>query len=391
MILAALVDGGVPLDAIRDGLRSIPLKGYRLDARSERRGALAGTRVLVEVDPATPQPRRTLGDILALLDAAKLPDTVHSNATSVFRALATAEAKVHGIPAEEVHFHEVGAVDSIVDVVGGLIGLEALGVSGVYSAPLPVAPGTIRSSHGLLPLPAPAMLELAAAAGAPIHPLSIEGQELGELVTPTAAAVLTTVATFRQPAMQVERIGYGVGTRDNPALPNVLRLWLGESADVASDVGSPRPTGRVQLLETNIDDMNPELYGYVAELLFAAGALDVWYTSIQMKKGRPGTLLAVLAAPDKAAQLAGLLLRETSTLGVRTRTLERWEAERSVVQFASSLGPAAVKIKRWQGDVLQVAPEYESCKALAEQSGLPLAEVYRRIESEARAQGLGNG
>ena len=380
--MGALVSSGASLAELEHQLQALPVSGYSLAAGEERRGPISGTRVHVSLDDAA-QPRRSLADISSLLAASALPPGVVARATEVFTRLATAEAKVHGMPLEEVHFHEVGAVDAIVDVVGGLLALDLLGVEQVYCSAFPVAPGTVQTSHGMLPLPAPATLELIAAAEAPVRDVSAVAQDLGELVTPTAAAILTTVATFSQPPMTLQRIGYGVGARSHPALPNVLRVWLGETAaDVATETP---PTGQVQVLETNIDDMNPELYGYVAEQLFAAGALDVWYTPVQMKKGRPGTQMSVLSRLDKAAELATLLLRETSTLGVRTTVMARWEAERSVVQFASTLGPAAVKVKRWQGEVVQVAPEYESCRVLALQSGLPLAEVYRRLEAEGRA------
>ncbi len=382
MILGALVSSGASLAELEHQLQALPVSGYTIAAGEERRGPISGTRVHVSLDDAA-QPRRSLADISSLLAASALPPGVVARATEVFTRLATAEAKVHGMPLEEVHFHEVGAVDAIVDVVGGLLALDLLGVEQVYCSAFPVAPGTVQTSHGMLPLPAPATLELIAAAEAAVRDVSAVAQDLGELVTPTAAAILTTVATFSQPPMTLQRIGYGVGARSHPALPNVLRVWLGETAaDVATET---LPAGQVQVLETNIDDMNPELYGYVAEQLFAAGALDVWYTPVQMKKGRPGTQISVLSRLDKAADLAALLLRETSTLGVRTTVMARWEAERSVVQFASTLGPAAVKVKRWQGELVQVAPEYESCRALALESGLPLAEVYRRLEAEGRA------
>lgn len=387
MILGALVDCGISLPELQQRLQALPLSGYQLSVREERRGVMAGTRMIVDVDAAVAQPQRSLSTILSLLADSALPPAVIDKASRIFQRLAAAEAKVHGVSVEEVHFHEVGAVDSLVDVVGGLLCLELLGVEQLYSSALPVAPGTVQTAHGTLPLPAPATLELLAEAQAPLAPVSVPAADLGELVTPTAAAFLTTGGVFKQPAMTLQQVGYGVGARDHPALPNVLRVWVGEAAVQGSSV----PTGQVQLLETNIDDMNPELYGYVAEQLFTAGALDVWYTSVQMKKGRPGTQVSVLARPEKAAALASLLLQETSTLGVRTQLMQRWEAERAVVRFESSLGPASVKVKRWQGEVLQVAPEYESCRALAQHSGLPLAEVYRRLESEGRAQVLGQG
>ena len=374
MLLGALVDAGLPLDLLREQLRGLPLEGFRLEGTSEHRGPMTGTKISVLVEPAA-GPRRSLADIEALLTAAQLPPGVVRDARQVFRRLAAVEARIHGIPAQEVHFHEVGATDALVDVVGALLGLELLGVQKVYCSPLPAGGGVVHGGHGPLPLPAPATLGLLAEVGAPVVPAPVAGHDIGELVTPTAAAILTTVTTFRQPAMALKSVGYGLGTRDDPRLPNVLRLWLGEEQ---ATVGMTE----VQVLETNIDDMNPELYGYVAERLFAEGALDVWYNSIQMKKNRPGTQLNVLAYPEAAPRLVALILQETSTLGVRTHILRRWEAEREVIEFESSLGPASVKIKRWEGRIANVAPEYEACRALAQRHNLPLGEVYRRVEAE---------
>ena len=386
MILGALVDAGVPLSRLEDGLRAMALRGYRLEAVSARRGSMTGTKVTVVLEgPPEDPPRRSLADVEALLAEGELPPAVIGKAQRVFRRLAAAEATIHGIPVQEVHFHEVGAIDALVDVVGTLLALDLLNVGPVYCSPLPGGTGVVKASHGLLPLPAPATLALIAEVNAPLRPPPVARDDLGELVTPTAAALLTTLATFAQPPMLLERAGYGVGTRDHPELPNILRVWLGQEAAGAA-VDASGPTQReVQLLETNIDDMNPEMYGYVAELLFQAGALDVWWTPIQMKKNRPGVHLNVLTLPADASTLAALLLQETSTLGVRTHILQRWEAEREVAHFESTLGPTAVKVRRWQGKVTNIAPEYEACRSLAQRHGLPLREIYRRIEAEGWA------
>lgn len=383
MLLGALLDAGAPIDRLQAAIDGLALAGLRITTARDQRGVLTGTRAGVMAGATEDQPHRSLGAIARILQRGGLPAAVEATALRIFTRLAEAEAGIHGVGVEEVHFHEVGALDAIADVVGTLVALDALRVEQVYSSPLPGGPGTVQTRHGALPLPAPATLALIAAAGAPLAPPPVDRTDLGEMVTPTAAAVLTTIAEFRQPPLRLERIGYGIGARNHPALPNVLRVWIGAAPDAAAASG---PNGEVQLLETNVDNMSPELHGYLAERLFAAGALDVWFSPIQMKKGRPAVLVSVLGHPAEAAVLAALMLRESSTLGVRTQRLQRWEAERETVAFVSSLGEATVKLKRLHGELLGIAPEYEVCRALALKHGLPLQEVYRRVEAEARAR-----
>jgi uncharacterized protein (TIGR00299 family) protein len=373
MILGALVDAGLSLASLRAELAKLPLTGYRLSARKVRRAGLAATQVRVTV--AKKQPPRRLADILSIIEGSSLLPADKEKGAAVFRRLAEAEAKVHGLPLARTHLHEVGAVDAIVDVMGAVAGLRLLAVEELFASALTLGSGTTQSAGGGLPVPAPATLELVASARAPT--VAHQGAEEGELLTPTGAAIITTLARFQRPAMKVERMGYGAGSRDIPAWPNVLRLWLGTSVDEA---------GQVMLLaETNIDDMSPEILGYVQERLFASGAADVWLTPIQMKKGRPGVVLSVLCPVEAESGIVSLLLRETSTLGVRLREVRRQEAEREVLEFESTLGPAVVKVKRLPGEAPQAAPEYEVCRRLAEASGRPLAEVYRIVQGEAQA------
>jgi uncharacterized protein (TIGR00299 family) protein len=372
MLLGALLDAGLDLDALRGELTKLPVEGWSLRSERVTRAGIAATKAHVDL-AEQPQPHRRLPDVLRIIEGSSLPESDRSRAASVFRRLADAEARVHGVAAEEIDFHEVGAMDAIVDMTGAVIGLRLLGVEQLYCSPLPAGGGTARSVHGVLPVPAPATLELIAMAGAPLAASS--GDRPMELVTPTGAAIVTTLASFERPPMRVERAGYGAGGRDPEGWPNVLRLWLGESLAVAG------PT--MVLIETNIDDMNPEILGYVHEKLLDAGAADAWMQPIQMKKSRPGVLLSVLCTPDREHALAALLLRETSTLGVRVREVARHEAQREVFEFESSLGPAAVKVKRLAGEAPRVAPEYEVCRRIAEARGLPLIEVYRIIEREA--------
>ncbi len=270
-----------------------------------------------------------------------------------------------------MHFHEVGAADSILDIVGAAVALDYFGVEQVYASALPLGSGTVQTQHGLLPLPAPATLELLTRARAK----TIPSPSTQEMVTPTGAAILAAFARFELPQMTLQAVGLGAGSRDLP-WPNVLRLMLGESTqELASHVE----------IEANIDDMNPQFYAPVMAHLFAAGALDVYFTPIQMKKNRPGTKLSVIAAEKDEAALAQLILRETSTLGVRSHPLTRFEADREFSRVATPYGEIAVKLKKLNGKVVQAAPEYEDCAAAAERSGVPLPEVYRAAEFSARS------
>ncbi|MCH8815283.1 MAG: nickel pincer cofactor biosynthesis protein LarC [Chloroflexi bacterium] len=373
MLLGATVDAGVPLADLRTELEKIPLEGYRLDSQRVTRGGLAATQVMVDV--GEDQSPRTLQDVLSIVGSSSVPTSDREKGSRVFTRLAEAEAKVHGETVETVHLHDVGAVDAIVDVMGTIAGWRLLGIDDVYASPLPTGEGTANGPHGPLPLPAPATLELLSRAKAPLR--RPDGAT-GELVTPTGAAIVTTLATFGRPEMTLDRIGYGAGSRDPADRPNVLRMWIGEGAEA--------PTRSMVLIETNIDDMTGELLGYVQEKLMSEGAADAWFTPIQMKKGRPALMLSVICTEGDEARVAKTILRETSTLGVRVRPVTRHEAEREELQFESSLGPAAVKVKRLPGRPPSVAPEYEACARIARERGLPLWEVYRIVEREARRQ-----
>lgn len=374
MILAALVDAGLPLAALRRELASLPLRGYRLYARRVRRGGLAATQLRVAVSGR--QPARTLADITAIIDGSSLPVSDREKGKAIFRRLVEAEAKVHGQPPAQTHLHEVGAVDAIVDVMGAVAGFRLLGVEEVFASPLALGSGTTRAG---LPLPAPATLALVSGVGAPVQPP--RSSDEGELLTPTGAAIITTLARFQRPLMLVESVGSGAGARDIPGWPNVLRLWLGTAAALVE----PEAEQTMLQVETNVDDMNPEIVAYVQERLLAAGAADAWLTPVQMKKGRPGVMLSVLCPHEAEDRVVSLLLRETSTLGVRLREVRRREAEREVVELESSLGRAQVKVKRLPDEPPRLAPEYEVCRRLAETSGKPLAEVYRIVQAEAQA------
>jgi pyridinium-3,5-bisthiocarboxylic acid mononucleotide nickel chelatase len=375
MLLGALLDAGLELDALRSELARLGVDGWSLRAERVSRSGIAATKAHVEL-AESPQPHRRLPDILAIIERSTLDEGDKQRSADVFRRLADAEARVHGVATDAIDFHEIGALDAIVDIVGGVVGLRLLGIERLYCSALPAGGGTARSSHGALPVPAPATLELIATARAPIA--ASTGDRTMEMVTPTGAALVTTLATFERPPMHVSAVGYGAGGRDPEGWPNALRIWLGETIEPA--------TPAMLLVETNIDDMNPEIYGYVQEQLFAAGAADVWFQPIQMKKNRPGVMLSVLCSADREDAIAGVLLRETSTLGVRVSPVSRHEAQRESFEFESSLGRAAVKVKRLPGEPPRVAPEYEACRRIAEACGLPLAEVYRVVEREALAR-----
>lgn len=373
MLLGAVVDAGLPLAALEDELAKLKVGGFRLHAEKTQRAGLAATKLTVEVDPAAPSFSH-LDDLLSALAAGGLPARDKEQASAVFQRLAAAEAQAHGVDATSVILHELGSLDTLVDVAGAIAGLRLLGAERLFASALPLGRGEVAAAHGALPVPAPATLALLAAANAPVT----EVDAPGELVTPTGAALLTALARFERPAMTLEKVGCGAGSRNPPGRPNILRLWLGEELTASRNA--------VLLVETNIDDMSAELLGYVQERLFAAGAADVWFTPIFMKKNRPATMLSLLCAVEAEEAVVRVLLEETTTLGVRVREVRRHEAERETFEFESSLGPAAVKVKRLPGKKPQIAPEYEACRRLALARGLPLADVYRTVEAEARAK-----
>ena len=374
MVLGALVDVGLSLDSLRHQLSKLSLHGYGITASPDTRATISGTRVTVTTSP-DPQPRRNLNDILSLINESDLPTPVKNCAGDIFNRLAQAESRVHKVPTDQVHFHEVGALDAIVDIVGAACGLHLLGVESVYCSPIPAGSGTVWSEHGRLPVPAPATVELMALANATFAPASPHAPAT-ELSTPTGVAIMTALAEFTQPEIRVHSVGYGIGQKDMGEYPNVLGLWVGE-------VQTYLPTRPLLVIETNIDDMNPEVYPYLMDRLFELGARDVWLTPIQMKKGRPAHKLSVLASAEDQQAIIGELMKETSTLGVRVSQVMRQEAERRVEKVDTSLGPVRVKLKLLDGNPVSLAPEYEDCAAIASRSGLPLREVYRIVTEEA--------
>lgn len=381
MLLGALLDVGAPLDELTARLHSLPMTGWALRVEQTTRVGLSGTLLTVDVDPGVPQPSRGLADVLAVVNAGDLPSGARDRAAAVFQRLAEVEAAVHGTSTEAVHFHEVGAVDALVDVVGVATCLELLGLErgSIRASGLPLGEGWTRGEHGPLPVPAPATAALLARAGAPTRPNPGAGG--GELTTPTGAALLTVLATFDQPSLdRVERVGYGFGSRMLP-WPNALRAWLGEAAGLAARRDA------VVVLETHLDDSTPERLGFAMERFFSAGALDVAFSPLQMKKNRPGVLLRVLAPEPLGEALAEAVLEHTSALGVRYQVVERRIAERRQWTVSTPWGAVRVKEKRL-GERVWVAPEYEDCAALARSAGVPLSAVYDAARSASAVPGV---
>jgi len=366
MLLGALLDAGLSADALRACLARLPLEGYSLEVRKENRLGLAATRAEVRVTGHSAHHRR-VADIEKGIAAAGLPGRAGEWAVAVFRRLAEAEAKVHGSSLEEVHFHEVGAVDSIVDIAGACAGLALLDVYRVEASPLPLGSGYVDMAHGRLPVPAPAVVELVR--GVP----TAACDEPGELTTPTGAAILVTLAERfgPMPAMVVEAVGYGAGMRQGPRLPNVVRVVLGRSC--AAGAGE---TDTVWLLEANLDDATGEMLGAASQALLAAGALDVWLVPVTMKKGRPGVVLACLADDARHGAIEEAIFRQTTTFGVRRTRVERAKLDRRHEQVATLFGSVRIKVGRRAGQVVTAMPEYEDCLRLAQDRGVAFREVY---------------
>jgi uncharacterized protein (TIGR00299 family) protein len=370
MALGALIDAGVDADRLRSELAKLGLPGLEVQVQRVSRGGLVGTHVRIVSHEAHP-PARRLADVETIIMGSELAPPVQRRAVATFVRLGKAEAAVHGIPIEEVHFHEVGAADAIADIVGFAIGLEQLAVERCCASSLPMGHGMVQSAHGLLPLPAPATLELLASVEAPVRHVDIQT----ELVTPTGAALLAANASFEHPPMRVQRVGIGIGTRELP-WPNALRLWLGEAVSDAMPDGFDQ--GEAVVIETNLDDATPEEVAFAMERLFAAGALDVFFTPAQMKKNRPGIQLTVLADPTTAPTLARAILRETTSLGVRFSTVQRLMCPRRPGAVTTPFGQVGVKIKTIDGEDT-VCPEYEECARVARERGVPIRQVYTAV------------
>jgi uncharacterized protein (TIGR00299 family) protein len=364
MILGALVDAGLPPEVLQSVPGRLDLEGVRITADRAMKGAISATKVTVETTEA--HPHRHLSHIMSKLEAADLPEPVRARAASIFQRLGEAEAAIHNQPVESVHLHEVGGVDAMVDICGAALGLHEMGIEQIAAGPFPLGQGTTHSMHGQIPVPAPATLALLR--GAPVVHRHVQA----ELVTPTGAAVISTLTEHYGPCppMTLTAVGYGAGGRDTQ-MPNVLRVWLGESTQEEGI----RSEALVSL-ETNIDDTNPQVYDHLTERLFDAGALDVTLTPIVMKKQRPAVTLSVLAAPGDAPHLRTILFREGVTLGVRETLVQRHCLPREVVSVQTPYGDVRVKVAQYEGEIVRAAPEYDDCQAAASANGVPLLEVF---------------
>ena len=376
MALAALIDAGADFDELRLHLAKLPLERFDMDVEETDQQGLRATRVTVRASSAGVI--RTYASIRALLDAADLPPEALQLAQRIFRRLAEAEAHVHHKEVENVTFHEVGAVDSIVDIAGTALALSMLGIERVFASAIPTGLGMTKTEHGVMPIPGPAVVELLR--GAPMYSKGVAA----ELTTPTGAAILAaTVEGFGElPPMRIESIGYGAGTH-RLDFPNLLRILVG----AAESATEPRANASEQLvLETNVDDLNPELYEYVLERVFAAGAQDAWLVPIVMKKGRPAVTIRVLCAPDREAEMRQIMFRETGTLGIRSASVSKTTLDRDTLKVETTHGAVAVKIGVLDGHVVTVAPEYEDCVRIAREAGVPAKDVFEQAVRMARRE-----
>ena len=368
MVLGALVDLGLDIDELARGLSSLDLEEFRIESRDVMSYGLRATKVDVIVPESVLV--RTFNNIRDVIENSDLPGPVKAMSLEIFMRIASAESVIHNKPVDQVHFHEVGAVDSIVDIVGTAYGMSALGITEAFASPLPLGHGMIKTQHGSLPVPAPAVLEILG--DTPTYGRGIPT----EIVTPTGAAIVKSLAgAFGvMPPMKIGAIGYGAGSKDI-GVPNILRVVTGDLADTPGDGEQ-----LAYVISTNVDDMNPEFYEYVMERLFAAGAHDVWLTPTQMKKTRPGVVINVLGSPAEVSGLKRILLEETSTFGLRTSTVMKKAIERAFVEVETRWGPVRVKIGREGGHVTSVSPEFSDCARIAGESGVPIKDVFRAAQ-----------
>ncbi len=405
MILGALLDAGLPLGQLKAGLDSLHLglqiktakvlkngltatsfevvaadEEHHTHSRHEQTGQDDHTHADVHTHTAGQgHHHRGLSEITAIINSSDLPAAVKERSCAIFRTLGEVEAEAHGVPLEEVHFHELGALDTIVDIVGTLLALDIMGIQECYASPLPAGSGTVKTAHGVLPVPAPATLKILAKTNAPVVAAPPSDNPPGEMLTPTGAVLITSLAKFERPDIRLEAVGCGAGFKDFKNWPNILRVWIGRT------VTKPDDTAMVQL-ETNIDDMSPQVSGYLMEKLLEAGAADVWFTPIQMKKNRPAVMLSVLAVASLERLLCDIIFKETTTLGIRIRNVSRQVFQREVRSFQSSLGTVNLKIKLQDDRPLWLNPEYDDVQRIARAHNLSFLEAQRIITAEAWAQ-----
>jgi uncharacterized protein (TIGR00299 family) protein len=367
MILGALMDAGLAPEQLRQEIAKLHLTHYDLSVKRVMRNGIGGTQAVVSVDESHhSRHHRHLSHILEIIEKSDLDAAVKQKSREIFTRLADAEAKVHRTDIENIHFHEVGAMDAIIDVAGSVAGMSLLGIEKIYCSPLHVGTGTVTCAHGVLPVPAPATMELIK--GKPAYAAEVKG----ELLTPTGAAILTTLSSGfgPMPAMTAENIGYGAGSSERE-IPNLLRVIIGD----ASETTGEHETDQTAVIETGIDDMNPQIYEYVMQQLPEMGALDVFLTPIQMKKNRPATLLTVICPPEDVEKISHFLMRETTTIGLRWRIDRRIKARRRLKKIQTEYGTVSIKTAEIGEEVVNIMPEYEDCKRIASEKKIPLKQV----------------
>ena len=373
MILGALLDAGLELKQLKAELAKLHLTHYDLQAENVVKKGVGGCRALVSVDEAHHHHHhRHLADIEGLINQSDLDHSIQQKSIEIFARLAEAEAKVHQTTIEQIHFHEVGAMDAIVDITGAVAGIAILGIQKIFCSPLHLGSGMVECAHGTLPVPAPATAELVK--DRPVYSTGVKG----ELLTPTGAAILTTLASDfgPMPAMSVEKIGYGAGTSD-PSIPNLLRVMIGKAAEGVGDCEMEQ----VAVIETNIDDMNPQIYDYIIQKVLIMGALEIFLAPVQMKKNRLGTLVTIICSPEAVEIFAKFLLQETTTIGLRWRMENRIKARRTIKKINTKYGVINFKVAKFGDEIINITPEYEDCKREALEKGVPLKNVIEEVRS----------
>jgi len=371
MMLGALLDVGWEASDLRKEAEKLKLGGWGLEVKKVSRRGITGTQVIIRDEENKP---RSFSELLEIIENSDLKDKVKEKSRSILTRIGEAESRIHGIPLSEIHLHELGGVDTLIDVVGTVSGIERLGIEKIYASRIHVGKGFIECAHGILPLPAPATLELLK--DVPIYGGDVEG----ELATPTGAAIISSLASGfgRIPSMVTKKIGYGAGERDFP-FPNLLRVFLGTAEEISQDA---YVENAAMVIEANIDDMNPEIYPYLMEKLLEAGAKDVYFIPMHMKKNRPGILLGAIAE-EEFQEVVDVIFRETTTLGVRTHEVCRKKLSREEIWVSTKYGKVRAKLGILQGKVVNISPEYESCRELSQKSGVPLKDIYQEIQLAA--------
>ena len=372
MLIASLIDSGLNIEDLKAHLNRLNVGGFDLSAVKGKRAGMSGTHLDVKLD-AEGTKIRGINNFVEVVESSEMSDDVKKDCVKIFNLIGRAEANVHGVREKDIHLHELGTVDTLVDVVGTIVGLKLLNVEKLYCSPIPIGSGTVKTDHGILAVPVPATAEIFKLSNIPVYPVSSSMPATGEMVTPTGAAILGAIAEFSQPVFKIESTGCGLGTRNPPSYPNVITFTTGMASVVQSQT-------RLSLVETNIDDSTGETLGYVFEQIFSMGARDVWMTSIQMKKNRPGIQLSVLVDSELTDAVVEFILMETSTFGVRTRFIDRVEAGRTTREVECKYGMAKVKFKILNEKEIAAHPEYEDCKKLAHENKVTLLEVYEAIK-----------